>query len=241
MLKMQRYVSNELTHFVGRDEPDDEAKYALLVRILGTGILTNPQQDEGLHIKAKKFSENKMFNPKMVCFCDIPVDDFGIHMGKYSKFGLSFSKPFLVQKGASPVFYIAMNSVIQTWLHDENGGGEVEITRGDYFDQMSKENERLFWITQVGEAALRTGVTDEKLLWRDLHRFLAFQVFSFVIFFDEKKSDDDEKNFYMEREWRVLGSVKFDISDVSRIVLPGIYGERLRRDFPDYAGQITFV
>ena len=45
-----------------------------------------------------------------ICFCDIPVTDLEIHMTKYSRFGLSFLKDFLVRKGATPVMYVAENS-----------------------------------------------------------------------------------------------------------------------------------
>ena len=31
-------------------------------------------------------------------------------MRKYSRFGLSFLKPFMVEKGANPVLYVAYNS-----------------------------------------------------------------------------------------------------------------------------------
>ena len=47
---------------------------------------------------------------RVVCFCDIPVTDLAIHMTKYSRFGLSFLKPFLISKGANPVLYVANNS-----------------------------------------------------------------------------------------------------------------------------------
>jgi Putative abortive phage resistance protein AbiGi, antitoxin len=43
----------------------------------------------------------------VVCFCDIPTPDLAIHVGKYSKFGLAFTKEFLIEQGACPVFYVA--------------------------------------------------------------------------------------------------------------------------------------
>ncbi len=75
----------------------------------------------------------------------------------------------------------------------------------------------------------------------DLQRFLGFQVFSFVKFFDDAKSDEDPENFYMEREWRIIGNLNFSSADVRRVVLPESYARRLREDVPSYVGQITFL
>jgi hypothetical protein len=108
----QRYVSTELTHFVGRGLVT-EKQYRLLMKIINEGWLThpphNPNRSGNLSVNtAAKFSTNEMYNPEMVCFCDIPVADLGIHISKYSPFGLSFSKDFVVKHGGCPVFYVPL-------------------------------------------------------------------------------------------------------------------------------------
>ena len=87
-MKLQRYVSRELTHFVGRERPEEE-QYKLLINIMSTGTLTYSREVSGKHTSksmitnyGESFSENKMFNPGMVCFCDIPIEDLEIHMQK---------------------------------------------------------------------------------------------------------------------------------------------------------------
>jgi hypothetical protein len=60
-------------------------------------------------------------------------------------------------------------------------------------------------------------------------------------FFDDSTSDETPENYYMEREWRVLGDVRFDLNDVYRVILPSTFAERFRDDLPEYAGQVTFV
>ncbi len=47
-----------------------------------------------------------------VCFCDIPIADLAIHIQHYSSFALAFRKEFLIQRGASPVFYVARDANI---------------------------------------------------------------------------------------------------------------------------------
>ena len=49
-----------------------------------------------------------------------------------------------------------------------------------------------------------------------------------------------ERHFYMEREWRVLGDVRFSALDVERVVLPREFANRLRSDLPHYNGQVSF-
>ena len=108
----QRYISNELTHLVGKNKTPAE-QYKILIAILKEGRLKHSPNDPirskdnvgislEFHYKAK-ISENEMFNPEVICFCDIPVQDFSIHISKYSPFGLSFSKAFIVNHGGSPV------------------------------------------------------------------------------------------------------------------------------------------
>jgi len=94
------YVSRYLTHFVGRGKSRNE-QYELLKRILMGHWLTHPPHVEqpslGLTIhKDRVFSDNDMFIPDMLCFCDIPEAQLGIHTRKYSQFGIAFDKAYLI-------------------------------------------------------------------------------------------------------------------------------------------------
>jgi Putative abortive phage resistance protein AbiGi, antitoxin len=117
MKHTQRYVSNELSHFVGKGQTD-EVRYDILVnKILKTGWLTYPPHDisrpRSLSLDfSSLISDDKALKYEVVCFCDIPDSDLGIHVNKYSKFGLAFKKGFLIAKGACPVFYVANESAV---------------------------------------------------------------------------------------------------------------------------------
>jgi hypothetical protein len=54
------------------------------------------------------------------------------------------------------------------------------------------------------------------------------------------KTEDDPENFYMEREWRSLRNIHFEIDDIHRIILPRSFSKRFRNDVPEYFGEITF-
>jgi hypothetical protein len=101
MTTIQRYISKELIHFIGRGLSEEE-QYLLLVDIITSGWLTHPPHmldvTPHLEVTRGRISLNEMYKPTVVCFCDIPVTDIHIHMSKYSRFGLSFLKQFLYSK-----------------------------------------------------------------------------------------------------------------------------------------------
>ena len=81
--EIQRYISKELTHFTGQGKRK-ESQYQLLIKILREGWIAYPKHNTetrvGLAINPNaKISQNEMYLPQMVCFCDIPVEDLTLH------------------------------------------------------------------------------------------------------------------------------------------------------------------
>ena len=237
MAVSQRYVSKELTHFIGSNLTREEDQYHLLVKIIKDGNLKGRDVGGALqvalqvHVGTPRMSNNEVFMPNVVCFSDIPVEDLDLHMKKYSHFGLSFLKKDLILKGTNPVFYIAENSVLPN-----------RKTRKEYFDDMIDEFNFIFFHKEnkILEVQRESGDNVFESDWNGLKDFLTLYIFSFIKFFDDTKSENDQENYYMEREWRLLGFLKFEIKDICRIILPQEYSERFRKDIPDYFGQITF-
>lgn len=227
---MATYVSQELTHFVGRGRTPEE-QYSTLVKILQEGRLTHPHSQPGstggnLWVSPTgRISDGQLYRTEVVCFCDIPVQSRRIHMNKYSEFGISFSKRFLVSKGASPVFYVASTSIVK----DVSGS---PVPRAEYF------NDKLTAYLKLDRALSNAGLAN---LWGHVQHLLDFHVFSFIKFFDPSADQGDEQNFYMEREWRVYGNVDFHLSDVVRITVPDAYVNKLKIDVPGYGGTVTPV
>jgi hypothetical protein len=300
MANMQRYISDELTHFVGRHSHSSDSTYLLLIKIIQSGWITHPPHDptaksKTLHVSdVLKLSSNQSYNINMVCFCDIPVEDFPIHMRKYSQFGIGFKKEFLIAKGANPVFYVANNSRLQLThpmtehkhpivpvAPSKEVAHRKDVSRSEFFDEATIEfNQYITCIEillQKGKfdvesriiASLREYIgelpmsTDEekseerafsaalgilelrkhvsvRQRFLEMMEFIQLEVLSYIKMFDDAKLDNDPDNYYMEREWRILGNVPFAINDVRRIILPAAYAERLRSDVPSYNGQVTF-
>lgn len=236
----QRYVSDELTHFVGRTSPSDEARYALLRSILGDGFLTSDpnapfaqRRLEGVvtysYTPHESFSSGT-YDLGSVCFCDIPVPDLRLHIAKYSQFGIAFRKSFLLTKGACPMFYWPGNGLMEG------------RTRREYLDDRVAN---LHWLIDFAQAHRKVPSGGE---WTELagrlhllRNFVNQNILCFIKLFDASLPDDDPKNYYMEREWRVAGNIAFSLGDVRRVIMPQAYADRFRRDVPEYIGQLQFA
>ncbi|GAG42558.1 unnamed protein product, partial [marine sediment metagenome] len=125
-MSRQSYVSNELTHFVGASLKEDpplagyrEKQFELFIDILNSGELKGKEEFPGHDtlplpdfLDQAESLKGEFTRGLGVCFCDIPIGDMGIHIEKYSEFGLAFSKNKLIKQGANPVWYIPENSII---------------------------------------------------------------------------------------------------------------------------------
>ncbi len=248
----QRYVSDELSHFVGRELlSDEETQYAKLVTILKDGILKhrnyNPNivSSWGIYPETP-ISSNEMCNPEMICFCDIPLTDIGLHTKKYGKAGLSFSKYFVTGQGGAPVQYVprgtAVRDIANMEFHKQEQDGQMVVLIRDTprisiqncFDEMVEEYNNIF-----NSYLLNNSEIHDRAM--KLRIFLDSCLFSYLKFYDHTHHEAHDDNYYMEREWRVLGSVQFTISDVQTIFLPREYAQQFRKDFPDYCSQLILL
>lgn len=254
----QRFASPFLTHFVGRGPIADEvpspareeAQFGTLLAILGSHFLADspdrpPGSFLGYSVGDDPLCSNEMVSVSPVCFCDIPLDDLGLHMDKYGEFGLGFQRPFLVTRGASPVFYVARDSFVRERFVTGT------VTRGEYFNEMGTVYGQLrafvfsggtvpgtedadLHVILAAHPELREEPAVQRLTERlnKLMQFLDPYVFGYVKCFDSSLPDDDDRNFYLEREWRVPRRIDFTVDDVAFIVVPRAFVSRLRREFP---------
>ncbi len=245
---MQRYVANELIHFVGRGKPSEVERYELLKHILNTGQLIYPTYDPNNEKVTMRLNPNKPYKDRLdvdgISFCDIPINDLNIHMQKYGRFGISFRKRFLLEKGANPVFYYAVDKL-------ECGAGLRFGKSGIFFTDIMAIGLEIFKHyrddtttfdapehdlqgTKIGK---HTGMTFEQ--W---YGNLISELFAFIKPFMGDLDEGDEEQFYMEREWKITYRVVFSMADVYRVILPQEYAEKFNTDFREkYLGQITFA
>ena len=245
MVPFQRYVSPDLTHFVGRRLPNQEKQYQRLKQIIKGGVLRvgppsiqDPRTYHGLTIyTGRQLSSNNGYQGSFVCFCDIPLGDMAVHMEKYSHFGLAFSKEFLAEKGAIPVMYIPFRGR-PALLPFAHYGRRRVASQAVAFDEFWRCFNRLR--EPINRLARDSGERQTASDLKKTMQFLDFNILSHLKFFDHNLHDVANRNYYMEREWRVIRNVRFGLGDIQRIIIPERFSRRLRKAFPQFNGELFF-
>jgi len=99
------YVSNRLVHWAGSGKTPEE-QYALLTRhILKPKLLRYSSSFWHFSSQYGGVTQNT-FPIVMICFTDIPFSETDTHCKRYSQFGISFEKSYLVNCLACPVGYV---------------------------------------------------------------------------------------------------------------------------------------
>ncbi len=226
---VQRYIAKELTHFT--------EKYETLCAILMDQVLLGGPDIEfsrkgGIEFTSRyreNISNNFMIEVNKVCFSDIPEGQTDIHKAKYGQFGMAFDKDFIVRKGGIPVHYVPRNATINSrWANE----GE---NRASFFDRMTKELYGYF----DGLICEHLNNAEKKKTYERLHDFIEMHIKPYFKFYDHTLPDADRENYYFEREWYVVGNVKFKMSDVRNVLLPQECESKFRENFPQYKGPIN--
>ena len=246
----KEYISNTLSHFVGRSLNSDEDRYNLLIKIINDGqLLANVKNPDNL-----KYSVNNTYlsdiNGELfteyccVCFCDIPEDKLSIHTNKYSKFGIGFEKNYLVKKGCRPVMYVPENGRIQELVVDSiNQKDHPALYFSELRNRYSFLNTIIMTINSLipfknliqsiinnPKTAIAFINADTNYLKQinenKMHSLLYGETvasianLAYVKLFDPTLSESDPNNYYYEREWRSIENIDFTIGDITTIYVP---------------------
>ncbi len=108
------YISNKLTHWVGRSKTPEEQYNILTQHILKEKELRFGECEWNFGTKDIVIKNHMI---KMISFTDIPFSESEIHCKKYSQFGISFDKIYLANYHASPVGYIQNPHIHGNYFH----------------------------------------------------------------------------------------------------------------------------
>jgi hypothetical protein len=198
------YISNKLTHWVGRQyKNDDQKQYDILTK----NILKEKELRFGncewnfatKHIKP----ENTI---TMICFTDIPFSESEIHCRKYSKFGISFDKIYLANCHASPVGYIQNPHIHGNYFH-------VLPALGALKSILEKKGESTWDFINPDSSPGKMNIDQILNLFQHILSFSEDYSNKAKFEYRDPKSDlmsgqenffEDPEALYFEREWRII-------------------------------------
>lgn len=237
-----RYVSEDLMHFVGRTAASDDDALARLFGIIEDGWLLshNARLRDDRDEDAATFelrpgwplSQNDRYTPDMICFADIPAEALSVHTAKYGRFGLSFKKGVLISKGARPVYYVPLGAKTQPMAkYDDIAEDWDELANLFEFEV----NPLFGGTTLSGEhGSPELGESPG----RRISDWIGHDVLAFMKFFDPTLAEDDPENYYMEREWRCVRSIKFELADIANVFVAGGYRKQFTDRFATLASKV---
>lgn len=250
---MVKLVNNEYTsnaglfHFVGHSSPNDEEKnFEILKIILSSGCISHPphdgcwgktsykitytqDSDESFILEDSLINE-KLIVPNITCYADIPLSSLGIHIQKYGKFGLSLPRDLLIECGARPVMYIPM------WDDDWRGVyGTVLLKNLEaVYKGYCQHIKSLLGSQTTYSSTLGTIPENKNEAIKRMDSAFVKDFLAYIKPFNSKLDANDPNNFYMEREWRKFGNMKFENTQVERIIVAKGFKKRLIDDLKEF-------
>lgn len=238
-MKIQ-YASDELFHSVGHSSPeDDEENYRRLGLVLQGGCISHPPHDgswgDTRHTTTwdNRLETEELIVPTVTCYADIPFGALSTHVRKYGKFGLALPRSLLIKFGARPVMYVPTRSDDWGSVHGLTLLRDIEAIVKGFNNQVCENLGPSEGSRTLGEVPNSFESATSAVQGMLLKDFLAF-----IKPFNSELPREHPDNFYMEREWRKYGNMKFEASEVTRLVVAKGYKDRATLDYPAYKGRI---
>ncbi|MCU0651543.1 MAG: abortive infection system antitoxin AbiGi family protein [Candidatus Omnitrophica bacterium] len=201
---LQRFSAKVLWHFTGYNKSSKDS-FARLVSIAKEGLLKI--SDRSFPIKMPN-GEKRIGFPSS-CVCDIPFKDLRLHILRYGGFGIAFNKEKAILTGHfNPVLYINKNHIF--FKHAEKILPELERLESSCGNSKQVLQE---YLKMMGTYVKRCDLTS-------------------IIHLDPKIDEEQNNNFYYEREWRSAYDWNFIRGDVVTVMMPqdyiGLFQEELK-------------
>lgn len=239
------YTSKELFHFVGHNDPNDhERNFEVLKKILSAGCVSyDPPNNDWGDVSCKVDWDKSLINedlivPTVTCYADIPHNSLGVHVKKYGRFALSLPKDMLIKYGARPVMYIPMRD--DDWAGI--GGGtllsDLEAVFKGYHEHVSS---KLTDTNTVFSRSLGKAPDTENGAIKAMENVFVKNFLAYIKPFNSHLDESHPDNFYMEREWRKYGNMKFSPDDVRGVIVAEGFRSRMIDAYPNYSDRITEI
>lgn len=235
-----RYTSDNLAHFVGLAHPlNHEANYGTLLKILRSGWVTHPPHDAGWGLTqfrrdlTQSLANERLIDPNVTCYADIPEDHLGIHLSKYGLFGLSFPRSLLVRYGARPVMYFPLSATDSASPYGRSALKDIEAVYRAFVKLVVDRTDG-----QLGPRLVGSEPEDQAQATLEVAKTLEREFLAFLKPFNADLAIETFDNFYLEREWRKYGNMEASSSTVSVVYIAEPFIERFKVDAREFVDRV---
>jgi hypothetical protein len=151
------------------------------------------------------------------CLCDIPFKDLRLHLNRYQAFGIAFHKKVAIEKGHfNPVLYIHKDHIFFRYAEEILPQIEGLASTNPELAQILEK-----YLNMIGTYVKRGDLTSE-------------------IYFSHRIDEEQNNNFYYEREWRSAYDWNFKNDAVTTIMMPLNYIARFKESIKNSEGEAIF-
>jgi hypothetical protein len=223
-------VSHILWHFTGGNREGGpkpiKDSFEILKAILISKTLKRGSQKETLSFNSPLKSDKNgvTWNTgSVVCLADIPIQSLSYHASHYGRVAIGFKRQSAIQAGFTPVLYCSDKSAAMLkWIKIKRGSEALS----DYLHKSVRLTKEIDSIVSSDMPDVHVEIVEalSSTLKGELEDFeRLFKNYSLKA---EHSAHIDR--ILNEREWRLLNDYKFDIDDISMIIVPeadGLYEE----------------
>lgn len=222
---LQRFSAKVLWHFTGYNKSQEQA-FAYLVSIARNCLLKISNRS----FTVKMPNGEKRYGFPASCTCDIPFKDLRLHISRYNQFGIAFHRKNAIEEGRfNPVLYMHKDHIF--FKHADSILPQLE-----YLASTDSSLKKVLsdYLLMIGTYVKRGDLTSD-------------------IYFNPLIDEEQNNNFYYEREWRSAYDWYFKKDDVGTVMMPlnyitkfkeaikGTRGEEVFRDLPFISSELVNV
>tara|TARA_R110000787_G_scaffold278320_1_gene387998 strand:+ start:1559 stop:2056 length:498 start_codon:yes stop_codon:yes gene_type:complete len=159
-------------------------------------------------------------------------------MKKYGYFGVSLERQYLVRFHARPVTYIPIYRSDDLGISGRTLIRDIESAVKGFYEYYLKTEENSEEAYSRGLASFPDNANESLSV---LESTLLKDFIGFIKPFNSEINIEDPDNYYMEREWRKLGNIKFEEQFVCTVVILCGYESDFLREFSQYKGRLEVV
>lgn len=205
---------------------DRELKVGSYHEVVNIRVPEKVEYENGRIFKKKNYLVN-LATSRVCCVADIPEDGLDHHANRYGKIAIGFKRSSLIKAGFNPVLYTFEDKDLVKYFYNAQNVLElIDGSASSIIEELGAEVETILNENNIEESidfSEAASAVEEIQSYTDESLESLKSALAFIKTFSKKEFD----SIYSEREWRSTKDFKFTIKDVSCVLLPRNYANRL--------------